>query len=274
MVQQGFWQAAVLRRGRGVIHLRSVHVRNPEALPAGFPFDLPIVRTLDEIAFPTPVTFLVGENGSGKSTLLEAIGVSANLPTIGTVEMARDETLPAAHDLAGHLVLTWAKRSHRGFYLRSEDFFGFALGTNRTIRELDEMAQGFAPGSYARATIEEQRNALQRQYGDLEARSHGESFFDVFARRITGNGLYLMDEPEVALSPQRQIALLALLTDAIAADAQFLIATHSPILMACPGALILVLGEEEIVETPWQDLEHVRLTQEFLANPGVFLRHL
>src|SRR4051812_24606023 len=231
-----------------MIHLRSVHVRNPDALPTGFPFDLPIIQTLDEIEFTSPVTILVGENGSGKSSLLEAIGSSAGLPTIGAVPIDRDETLASAHDLAKHLVLTWNKRNHRGFYLRSEDFFGFALGTNRMVKELTEIASQFELGTKARAAVDGQKNALVGAYGDLNAHSHGESFFHVFAQRITGNGLYLMDEPEVALSPQRQIALLALIGDAVDADAQFLIATHSPMLMAWPGAQLLSLGDEGIRE--------------------------
>ena len=113
----------------GMIHLRSFRIRNPDALPDGFPFDLPIVRTLDEVELTAPVAFLVGENGSGKSTLLEAIAASANLPTIGSVAIERDETLTAAQALGRQLVLSWASRSHRGFYMRSEDFFGFGLST-------------------------------------------------------------------------------------------------------------------------------------------------
>ena len=251
-----------------------MHIRNPDALPDGYPFDLPVVRSLDEIEFRAPVTILVGENGSGKSTLMEAIGSSASLPTIGSISIDRDETLASAHDLAKHLVLTWNKRNHRGFYLRSEDFFGFALGTNRLVKELTEIADSLEPGSYARSSILEESNALVNRYGNLDARSHGEAFFHVFAQRITGNGLYLMDEPEVALSPQRQIALLALLQDAVEADGQFLIATHSPILMAFPGAQILFLGDNTIEDAQWDQIEHVRLTRDFLTNPESFLRHL
>jgi predicted ATPase len=115
---------------------------------------------------------------------------------------------------------------------------------------------------------------LVARYGDLDARSHGESFFHVFAQRITGNGLYLMDEPEVALSPQRQIALLALLRDAVEADAQFIIATHAPMLMAFPGAIILRLDETGISPVRWDETDHVRLTRDFLTDPDLFLRHL
>jgi predicted ATPase len=257
-----------------MIHLRSVRVRNPEALPEGYPFDLPIIRALDELELTAPVTFLVGENGSGKSTLLEGIAAAANLPTIGSVAIERDETLTAAQSLGRQLVLSWAARSHRGFYMRSEDFFGFGLSTQRAIAELGEIAETFEPGSYAHATVMAQRRALETKYGDLNARSHGEGFFQVFAERFTPGGLYLLDEPEVALSPQRQIALLALMMETVAQDAQFVIATHAPMLMAYPGAQILHLSEDGIRAQEWNEVEHVQMTRAFLTDPDLFLRHL
>lgn len=257
-----------------MLHLRSLRVRNPDALPDGYPFSIPVVRTLDDLAFSAPVTFLVGENGSGKSTLLEAIAASANLPTIGSVSIEQDETLSDAQTLAGQLVLTWNKRNHRGFYLRSEDFFGFALNTARTIEELGEIAERFEPGSQAHGVVMGQRRELADRYGTLGQQSHGESFFSVFGTRFTGNGLYLLDEPEVALSPQRQLALLAMMMDAVGNDAQFIMATHSPILMAYPGAQILNLSDEGITTIAWDQVEHVRLTRDFLADPDRFLRYL
>lgn len=257
-----------------MIHLQSVRVRNPDVLPDGYPFSIPIIQKLDELDFTAPVTFLVGENGSGKSSLIEAIAASANLPTVGSVAVADDETLNDAQALSRHLVLSWSKRNHRGFYLRSEDFFGFALNTSRTIDELGEIAKDFEPGSYAHSVVMGQRSALAQNYGELNTVSHGESFFSVFGSRLTGNGLYLLDEPEVALSPQRQIALLALLKDTVANDGQFVIATHSPILMAYPDAQILHLSENGIHEQAWADVEHVSMTRDFLTNPELFLRHL
>lgn len=257
-----------------MIHLRSIRVRNPEALPEGFPYDLPIIRTLDEIEVNAPVVFLVGENGSGKSTLLEAIAASANLPTIGTIAIERDETLTAAQALGRQLILSWVTRSHRGFYMRSEDFFGFGLSTARTIQELREMAESFPPDSRAYGSVMAQSQALERKYGDLNARSHGEGFFQVFAERFTPGGVYLLDEPEVALSPQRQIALLLLMKEVVAQEAQFIIATNSPMLMAHPGAQILHLTEEGIHEQPWEEIEHVQLMRDFLTDPELYLRHL
>lgn len=257
-----------------MMHLRSFRIRNAEALPDGFPFDLPIIRTLDTVGLTAAVTFLVGENGSGKSTLLEAIAASANLPTIGSVAIERDETLTAAQSLGRQLVLSWASRTHRGFYMRSEDFFGFGLNSLRTIAELDEIAATLEPGSYAHSSVMAQRNALQRKYGNLNERSHGEGFFQVFAERFTPGGIYLMDEPEVALSPQRLIALLLLMKEVVAQEAQFIIATHSPMLMAYPGAQILHLSEQGIREQAWDEVEHVQMTRDFLADPELYLRHL
>ena len=257
-----------------MMHLRSVRIRNPDALPDGFPYDLPIIRTLDVLELTAPVTFLVGENGSGKSTLLEAIAASANLPTIGSIAIERDETLTLAQTLGRHLVLSWSSRTHRGFYMRSEDFFGFGLSTQRTIAELSEIAESFPPGSHAHGSVMAQRDALDRKYGDLNERSHGEGFFQVFAERFTPGGVYLLDEPEVALSPQRLIALLLLMKETVAQDAQFIIATHSPMLMAYPGAQILHLSDQGIHEQAWDDVEHVQMTRDFLADPELFLRHL
>ena len=257
-----------------MLHLRSLRIRNPEALPEGFPFDLPIIRALDSLELTSPVAFLVGENGSGKSTLLEAIAASANLPTIGSIAIERDDTLTAAQELARRLVLTWTSRNHRGFYVRSEDFFGFGLSTQRTIEELGEIAATLEPGTYAHETVIAQQRALERKYGDLNERSHGEGFFQVFTERFTPGGVYLMDEPEVALSPQRLIALLVLMKQVVAEDAQFLIATHSPMLMAYPGAQILYLSADGIREQAWDEVEHVQMTRDFLTNPDLFLRHL
>jgi predicted ATPase len=257
-----------------MIHLRSVRIRNPDVLPDGHPFDLPIIRTLDELELTAPVAFLVGENGSGKSTLLEAIAASANLPTIGSVAIERDETLTAAQTLGRQLVLSWGSRNHRGFYMRSEDFFGFGLSTRRTIAELDDIVSTLEPGTYAHASVMAQRNALEKKYGDLNERSHGEGFFQVFAERFTPGGIYLMDEPEVALSPQRLIALLLLMKEVVAQDAQFIIATHSPMLMAYPGAQILHLSDGGIRQQAWDEVEHVQMTRDFLTDPDLFLRHL
>ena len=254
-----------------MIHLRSVRVRNPEALPDGYPFDLPIIRALNELELTAPVTFLVGENGSGKSTLLEGIAASANLPTIGSVAIERDETLTAAQSLGRHLVLSWAARGHRGFYMRSEDFFGFgpehsardcrARGDRRDVRGGQlRPRDGHGPAAGAGEKVRRAQRPLPRR-----------GLLPGLRRAVHPGGLYLLDEPEVALSPQRQIALLALMMETVAQEAQFVIATHAPMLMAYPGAQILHLSEEGIREQQWDEVEHVQMTRAFLTDPDQFL---
>jgi predicted ATPase len=263
-----------------MIFLRSIWLKETAEAESGYPFDLPLIRRLDALAFPAPVTFFVGENGSGKSTLLEAIAAAIGSVTVGREEIERDETLAAAHRLAAHLGLSWTRRNRRGFFLRAEDFFNYARRTKRLVAELADLADQISQdqrGDWrrARGMILGERAALVDRYGeDPDARSHGESFLHLFQSRFVPGGLYLLDEPEAALSPHRQLALLAMLKEMVDEDAQFLIATHSPILMAHPGAAILGLDGAAIAPIPSDDVENVRLTRAFLANPEAFLRHL
>jgi predicted ATPase len=268
-----------------VIHLRSVRRRrNPWDSEDRFPFSVPVIRSLDELALDAPVTFLVGENGSGKSTLLEAIAAAARLPTIGSSGADEDASLEAQRRLARALTLVWNRKAFRGFFLRAEDFFGFtrALAIQRAelLGRLDEIeaeygdrsdyAKGLASGP-VRASLAE----MERRYGrDLDANSHGESFLKLFQSRFVPEGLYLLDEPEAPLSPQSQLALIAMIDDMLAQDAQFIIATHSPILLAFPGARIFSFDEVPVREVPYAELDHVRLTREFLNEPERYLRHL
>lgn len=227
---------------------------------------------------------LVGENGSGKSTLLEAMAVAAKLVTAGSAEAADDASLAGVRALAGSLKLTWAKRSHRGFYLRAEDFFGYA---KRVAALRAELAAGLAavdaeyadrPGlahDLARTPYLRELGELERRYGDgLDAQSHGESFLRFFEARLVPGGLYLLDEPEAPLSPARQLAFLSLLREMVEADCQAVIATHSPIVLAFPGAAIWSFDDPPIHPVRWDSLEHVRLVRDFLNAPEAFLRHL
>jgi Predicted ATPase len=266
-------------------HLRSVALRAIEPAAASrFPFTVPIIRTLESLDVDQPVTFLVGENGSGKSTLLEAIAGAAALPTVGSESLERDETLSAQRELARALKLTWNRRARRGFFLRAEDFFGFAKSVSklradlqRRIQEIDEefvtssayakrLAKGPAVGSLA---------DLERRYGvDLDANSHGQSFLKVFGSRFVPGGLYLLDEPEAPLSPQSQLALIAMMGDMLRQDAQFIIATHSPILLGFPDAVIYSCDRVPIEAVPYEELDHVVITREFLNSRERFLKYL
>jgi predicted ATPase len=243
-----------------------------------------VIRALDALAFPTPVTFFVGENGSGKSTLLEGIASAAGLPAVGSADLSADATLDAQRQLGRALKLTWSRHTSRGFFLRAEDFFGFAkrlsamrVEFNQRIAELEveyadrsEWAKGLAMGP-ARASLAD----MERRYGaDLDANSHGQSFLRLFQSRFVPGGLYLLDEPEAPLSPQSQLALMVMIQDMLAADAQFIIATHSPILLAFPGATIYSFDEVPAAEVPYDELEHVTLTRNFLNAPERYLRAL
>jgi predicted ATPase len=198
--------------------------------------------------------------------------------------MKQDNTLAAQRELGEAFRLTWSRRTHRGFFLRAEDFFGFtkALARMRAdmLAELDSVAESYAARSaHARELREGPLRAsladMERRYGhDLDANSHGQSFLKLFRNRFVPDGLYLLDEPEAPLSPQSQLGLLAMIKDMVSDDAQFIIATHSPILLAFPGATIYSFDEAPVAQVPYEMLDHVVLTRDFLRDPERFLRLL
>jgi predicted ATPase len=263
-------------------HLRSIGINPAAKRLDSFPFRLPVVKKFREVRLRAAVTFLVGENGSGKSTLIEALAAAVGSVVVGGEDVRTDKTLAHARALGSQLKLVWEKRTHRGFFLRAEDFFNFAKRVNRESAELEEMAlefereglKGYGLG-LAQGVVRGQRRALTSRYGeDADARSHGESFLDLFQSRFVPGGLYLLDEPEAPLSPQRQLALLSMLKSMAEQDSQFVIATHSPILMALPGADILSFDHAPLRRLPYDRVEHVSLTRDFLNNPEAFLKHL
>jgi predicted ATPase len=258
-------------------HLLRLSLKHP--VPEGdaaYPFSVPQIRTLPPLDLNAGVTFFVGENGSGKSTLLEGIAAAAELPALGSADVAFDDTLAPARQLGATLRLAWSPRSRQGFFLRAEDFFGYHKSQARTdARILRERAEG--PGGSAKPALDigsavhpDEREAARfvRRY---DSRSHGERFMDVFTKRVRPGGLYLLDEPEAPLSPKRQIAFLDVMIRAAAGGAQFIIATHSPILLACPGARIHSFDATPIAEVGYGELEHVAVTRDFLSDPEKFL---
>jgi len=261
-----------------MIHLQSISLKPAAKKRTEFPFSLPLIKKLDQIEFQSPMTFFVGENGSGKSTLIEAIGAGANLPTVGGEDIERDKTLGHARALGKQLKFIWRGKTHRGFFLRAEDFFNFARRLQTMVTELQEMADSFEQEygqGLASQSARGQRQALINRYGEnLDANSHGESFLKLFQSRFVPGGMYLLDEPEAPLSPQRQLALLSMLKEMVEQESQFIIATHSPILMAYPEARILCFDNHTVREVAYDDVEHVSLTRAFLNNPKSFLRHL
>jgi predicted ATPase len=208
-----------------------------------YPFSLPAIRTLDFIDLHPKVTFLVGENGSGKSTLLEAMAVALGFNPEGGSRNFNFGTRESHSELHGYLRIAKGYRRHRdGFFLRAESWFNVAT-------EVDRLG-------------------VAKFYGgrSLHEQSHGESFMALMKERFGGKGLYLLDEPEAALSPARQIEAMSRFHDLVLEGSQFIIATHSPILMAYPDALILHCGRVGIRPIAYEDTEHFRITRDFLLH--------
>lgn len=258
----------------------------PKDKPQRWPFTIPTINALSELSFDTPVTFIAGDNGTGKSTLVEALAIKLKLPSIGRVDASRDESLKSLRPLASSMKQTFVHKPTRKFFLRSEDFFNFVLKLNNEKRELEEelrrveveykdrdkFAQNQARSAFAGSLY-----SMKSTYGEdmLNEASHGESFMRLFDERIRKNGLYLLDEPEVPLSPLRQLSLLSMIKDmSINHNCQFIIATHSPILLAYPNATIYSMDDAPPERLKWDDLESVQLMMDFFRDPQNYIRHL
>ena len=217
-----------------------------------YPFSLPAIRHLDLLEFHPAVTFIVGENGSGKSTLLEAIAVSCGFNAEGGSKNFNFGTRVSHSRLHEFIRVAKGFRQPRdGYFLRAESFFNVATEIERLDRE-----HGFGPriiDSYGGRSLHEQ--------------SHGESFLALMRERFGAHGLYILDEPEAALSPQRQLAAMSLIHRLVKGGSQFIIATHSPILMAYPDAHIYVCSSSGIARTGYYDTEHYQVMHDFVVNP-------
>ncbi len=222
-----------------------------------YPYNLPAFRELTTLPFHPKVTFLVGENGTGKSTLLEAVAVSYGLnPEGGSLNF--NFATRSSHSLL-HECIRLAKSLASPsdcYFLRAESFYNVAT----EIERLDGGPSGEIIQAYGGNSLHEQ--------------SHGESFFALFQNRFRDNGLYFLDEPEAALSPQRQLEFLVLLHDYVCRGGQFIIATHSPIIMAYPDSLIYMLSEQGIEVVAYEDTEHYRITRAFLSDPQRYMSAL
>ncbi|WP_460506071.1 AAA family ATPase [Hydrogenophaga soli] len=223
-----------------------------------YPFNLPAIRSLALIELHPKVTFFVGENGSGKSTLLEAIAVSLGFNPEGGSKNFSFGTRTSHSELHQFLrIAKGVKHPKDGYFLRAESFFNVAT----EIERLDE-----EPGG----------PPIIDAYGgrSLHEQSHGESFMALLMNRFRGNGIYVLDEPEAALSPQRQLAVLSRIHDLVRLNSQFIIATHSPILMAYPDAWIYSCSGSGLDRIDYYSTEHYQVTHDFLSNPERMLRVL
>ena len=262
--------------GAGAMYVEQLQLQPLGQGDLEFPLSLPLLQHLDVLNFQQPVTYFIGENGAGKSTLLEGIAAATRLPAL--VHTAPLST--AGRTLSKHLRLVRKRPGKAGFFFRADDVTGFLSGIAATKREHQDMVAEFShiEGQWGRdramGMARAQVAALDERYGENPfAQSHGEIFLSLLRGRITAPGLYLMDEPESPLSPGNQIALLALIMAKVKAGSQFIIATHSPILMACPDATIYDFDRQPPEPVDWAAVEHVALTRAFLNNPESFLRH-
>ena len=251
----GDWQSMISK-----LYISEIIMNKSDAVnDSVYPFSLPVVKNLEKLKLNHNITFFVGENGTGKSTLLEAIAVNYGFNPEGGSKNFSFSTMTSHSELYKYITLAkGAYKPQNGYFLRAESFYNVAT----EIEKLDAIPSS-AP-------------LVKRSYGgkSLHEQSHGESFWSLIMNRFSGNGLYLMDEPEAALSPSRQMALLARMYELEKANSQFIVATHSPILLAYPNSQIFVLTDDEITLTPYKETDHYTITKQFMNNPERMLKHL
>jgi predicted ATPase len=219
--------------------------------PNEFPWNLPAVSSLVRLEFTTPITFFIGENGSGKSTLTEAIAVAAGLNAEGGTRNLRFQERPTESDLDKRLTLAWDTLPRSAFFLRAETFFNMA-------------------SAYEQAGSPDRPDPMI----ELHSESHGQQFLTAVRERFGPGGLFLMDEPESALSFTSQLALLRVMHEYSRSGSQFIVATHSPVLLAFPEATIWHLDAQGMRTVTWEDAPPVTDIRAFLADPGLYLHHL
>jgi len=216
-----------------------------------YPFNIPSIKLLESLSFHEDVTFLIGENGTGKSTLIESIALCLGFSLEGGTMNVQLETHDNASPLQDHIRISKSFTKPRDYYfLRAESFYNVA-----TYMEEMGYLQGYGGKS-------------------LHHCSHGESFMATLTHKLRGKGLYIFDEPEAALSPNRQLSALVQIDQLVKKNSQFIIATHSPILLAYPNATIYQLGEEGIKEVAYEETEHYTTTKNFLDNHQVMIKAL
>lgn len=246
-----------------------------------FPFNIPAIRFAKQLKLHHQVTIFVGDNGSGKSTLLESVALKLKLPLIGG-HIGTHAGFEAAHSLQPYVNIEWQRQTSKGFFFRAEDFSDFVNSVERqqerNFRDLQELKDQVDDSIIER--MSESMNftlhEMRKTYGDnMQAYSHGEAFLKIMDARILNKGIYLLDEPEAALSPLKQLSLMALVLELLKnGNTQFILATHSPILMGFPDAMIYEIQEDGIQQVAYKETDHYRITKTFLDNPDFYLRHL
>jgi predicted ATPase len=248
-----------------------------------FPFNIPAVRFARQVRLDARVTIFVGDNGSGKSTLLESLAFYLKMPLIGG-HISSTDSFEAARLIKPYMELEWKRQTSKGFFFRAEDFSDFINGVEREkskiAGELGDLRGKVKDSIIEELSMSENMNStlrqMRRDYGEnMQAFSHGEAYLKIIQTRIQDKGIYLLDEPEAALSPLKQLSLIAFILDVLKKDSsQFIIATHSPILMGLPDATLYEIQEDGMQPVNYKETDHYRITKTFLDNPEHYLRHL
>lgn len=246
-----------------------------------FPYDVSAVKYAKNIDVSAPVTFIIGDNGTGKSTLLETLALRLQLPHMDGVGYHKNG-FKAARTLTPYLKLKWKIEKPRGFFFRAEDFGDLLNSIDREDARLHESFKDIY-GEVPDHIIQEMKDnqnfqiyRMRKNYGqDLQGFSHGEAYLKIMDDTINGNGIFLLDEPEAALSPSKQLSLIYFIQEHLKSHmSQFIIATHSPMLMAYPGASIYEVTNEGMNRVELEDTEHYTITKSFLNSPEGYLRFL
>ena len=260
-------------------YLASININTTRQHP--FPFDVPAIKFAKDIDLSNNITFLVGENGTGKSTLLESIACKLNLPHMEGFGYDKN-SFSAARTLEPFLHFTWGMERFAGFFFRAEDFGDYLNSIHRKGTTIEQQ-MGDMGEDVPRHIVEQMKNSANTQlrnmrqtYGqELQAFSHGEAYLHIMDQRINKRGIYLLDEPEAALSPARQLTLIHFIQNHLKHyNSQFIVATHSPMLLAYPEAAIYEISDNHMAKTDLQNTDHYSITKSFLDNPEAFLRHL
>ena len=246
-----------------------------------FPFNIAAVQFAQQIQFDKRVTIFIGDNGCGKSTLLESIALNLNLPLIGG-HINDHAGFEAARLLQPYIEIEWKRQTHMGFFFRAEDFSDFVNSVQNENRKIANDLidlKGKVDDSIINQMSESMNYSLRRMrkdYGEnMQAFSHGEAYLKILQTRIGDKGIFILDEPEAALSPLRQLSLIFFIIEVLKnPNTQFIISTHSPILMGIPGALIYEIRTDSMEQVPYKETDHYRITSNFLNNPDLYLREL
>lgn len=260
-------------------YIKSVSINTERVHP--YPYDIPAINFAKDLDLSGSINFIIGENGTGKSTLLETIACRLQLPHMDGSGYSK-KSFSAARELVSYLDLQWNIDRPVGFFFRAEDFGDFLNSVERTGNTLGKQMSELY-GNVPDHIIESMKNSanyqlhhVRRNFGqELDSFSHGEAYLHIMHQKINRPGVYLLDEPEAALSPSKQLSFMYFLNEHLNQhNSQFIIATHSPMLMAYPNASIYEVTDDSMLKTPLENTDHYSITKSFLNNPTSYFRHL